>query len=174
MKDTLGRENRKIADRRCNECGRVYRPKRETSHYCSRVCQWKNNGISLSQREDREIWWLGGRGYVEGRVWRNGKCIRVRQHRWLMEQHLGRPLARGEILHHINGDKTDNRIENLELMEHGEHTTEHCKGKNKKSGYKVNLPPGERQRRSDFMKEVHRRRQENDPTNKWYARTQVQ
>ena len=30
----------------------------------------------------------------------------------------------------------------------------------------------ERKRRSDFMKEVHRRRQENDPTNRWYARTQ--
>lgn len=44
-----------------------------------------------------------------------------------MEQYLGRKLDRYEVVHHINGNKRDNRIENLQLMSLSEHTRLHNK-----------------------------------------------
>lgn len=46
----------------------------------------------------------------------------VFEHRYVMEQHLGRHLKKGEVVHHIDGDKQNNAIENLQLFaSHSEH-----------------------------------------------------
>ena len=42
-------------------------------------------------------------------------------HRYVMENEIARKLGTNEAVHHLNGDKLDNRIDNLELMTHSEH-----------------------------------------------------
>jgi hypothetical protein len=47
------------------------------------------------------------------------------EHRVVMARAIGRPLQRTEHVHHINGKKLDNRIENLEILTASEHTRKH-------------------------------------------------
>jgi len=154
MKDTLGRENRKLEDRICPECGMAFRPIRKSSKYCSRKCLWANNG---GQNRKEEVWWKNNRGYIEGKIWLGDKQIRVKQHRWIMEKHLGRALLPNEDVHHRNGDKTDNSIENLELVLHGEHATEHNYSRIYGHGRKINISDDERKARSERMRQMRRK-----------------
>jgi hypothetical protein len=56
-------------------------------------------------------------------VKRGGKTVLL--HRWLMERKLGRPLLPTEHVHHINEDPHDNRIDNLKLIDPGDHQRHH-------------------------------------------------
>ena len=71
--------------------------------------------------------WKGGlrftRGYRE--VWCHSRQKYIKEHRYIMELHLGRKLNKDELVHHINKNRLDNRIENLQIMSNSEHATLH-------------------------------------------------
>ncbi len=51
----------------------------------------------------------------------HGKPAVVLEHRLVMAVYLDRPLISSEVIHHKNGNKSDNRIENLEIVTHADH-----------------------------------------------------
>lgn len=149
--DSWGRKNRKHADRNCTDCGATFRPRHSGSKYCSRKCAWKNNGKS---QERSGSFWVNEKGYMEIAVWEFGVRKTYKLHRKIMEHYLGRPLDQSEDVHHINGDKLDNRPCNLEVISHSEHTRLHNEGRVYEKGYKLKLTDEERLRRSLQAKKV--------------------
>lgn len=107
----LGR--RTIPDATCLMCGVVFRRKhggRDKGKYCSTACQQKGMIGPLHFN------WKGGKINRKGYRIISISGRRVLEHRYVMEQHLGRTLDPSEHVHHINRIKTDNRIENLRLI----------------------------------------------------------
>tara|TARA_R110002126_G_scaffold182843_3_gene331461 strand:- start:438 stop:980 length:543 start_codon:yes stop_codon:yes gene_type:complete len=69
-----------------------------------------NGYVALFLHHEDELFCMG----PKARLPKNRR--RVYEHRYVMAKHIGRPLEKWELVHHINHNKTDNRIENLELI----------------------------------------------------------
>lgn len=90
--------------------------------------RWKLN-LRNSRLGDKSHLWSGGKevtasGYVRLNL---GGGKRQLEHRFIMEQHIGRKLLKTEHVHHKNHVRDDNNIDNLELMSVGDHIRMHNK-----------------------------------------------
>lgn len=118
----------------CLNCYKKFTSYRKDQRCCSRKCYVG----PLSGR------WKGGRR-TDGRYWfikvpfhPFSKKGYVLEHRLVMEKKLGRLLRKKEVVHHINSDPRDNRIENLQLLKNNsEHTKLHWKMWKKNGGSPV-------------------------------------
>lgn len=102
--------------------------------------QWKG-GISHTHQGYKQVIIRPDDFFFPMAMNRKGITSYILEHRLIMAKYLGRCLESWEIVHHKNGVRDDNRIENLELTMQGAHSINHHKGY--KDGYRQGYQDGQ-------------------------------
>lgn len=126
----------------CEYCGKIFqRPRYRKERFCSKSCSTSN--INHSLRGELSPRWNGGQfidnGYTYVHIPKDNPFISmamksgyVLKHRLVVAMKLGVPLLKSEVVHHINKNTLDNRIENLKLLTRHTHQSIHIKESGRK------------------------------------------
>lgn len=152
-KPVLRTRRKTVYHLKCDECGQEFtrckgemdknRLSNECRHFCpecfdyGKVAKMGTDAYIRHLEERIGQKFVDSEGYVrvyvgpptsEKRIYQfhNDYCGSIREHVLVMEQSLGRALEKGEVVHHIDGDKRNNRLQNLQLMSVDEHNACHA------------------------------------------------
>lgn len=125
----IGKFRYRLREKICEECGDVFLMRdypTDKTRFCSVSC--KSKQPKPERRKEKHWNWKGGRvkvshGYIRvlvGKEHQRSSRGYVFEHVLVMEKHLGRTLFPDENIHHKNGVRDDNRLENLELWSHSQ------------------------------------------------------
>lgn len=150
----------------CQICGEDYSvpPYRvKESRYCSMACVGRARGIRMIGNHYRARLAPAnkgtGKGWVEQSGYRRVKVDGhdIMEHRRVWAAENG-PIPEGYLLHHKNGGKADNRLENLELMRAGGHSSLHNRQRAYRTGWHHSAVTKEKIRRSNIQTKGAQRR----------------
>jgi len=102
----------------------IYKKARALNIYKNKNIEFKNR--SLARIGEKGANWKGGKAFKNGYIYITISPNRRRfEHDIIMEKYLGRCLTKNECVHHIDENKQNNKIKNLQLTTWSAHSTHH-------------------------------------------------
>jgi len=109
---------------KCKQCSKITKKyDREGSLFCNQECYFRWKRKHPNKRAYKEKIFVNGYFYLYLPTHPNAikKGRYIAEHRFVAEKNIGRYLTKLEIAHHKNGNKQDNRPENIEVLTISEH-----------------------------------------------------